>query len=61
MDASGELVVPALEPALLRHVADRLDDAGIPVAEIGLRLPSLDDVFLTLTGQTADSGSQEAA
>ena len=29
----------------------RLDDADIPVAEIGLRLPSLDDVFLTLTGR----------
>jgi oleandomycin transport system ATP-binding protein len=55
VDASGELVVPALEPVLLRQVADRLDAAGIPVAEIGLRLPSLDDVFLTLTGHGADS------
>ena len=60
VDASGELVVPALHPALLRHVAERLDVAGIPVAEIGLRLPSLDDVFLTLTGHSADSGGADS-
>jgi oleandomycin transport system ATP-binding protein len=60
-DASGELVVTALDPGLLRHAADRLDAAGIPVAEIGLRLPSLDDVFLTLTGHTAESETPEAA
>ena len=56
-DATGELVVPALEPALLRHVVDRLDAADIPVAEIGLRLPSLDDVFLALTGHTAEEAA----
>src|SRR4051794_496767 len=52
--ATGEIVAPALEPALLRHVGARLDAADIPVAEIGLRLPSLDDVFLALTGHTAE-------
>jgi oleandomycin transport system ATP-binding protein len=56
--AAGELVVPAPEPALLARAADALDRAGIAVAEIGLRLPSLDDVFLTLTGHTAE---EEAA
>jgi oleandomycin transport system ATP-binding protein len=56
-DATGEIVVPALEPALLRHVVDRLDAADIPVAEIGLRLPSLDDVFLALTGHTAEDAA----
>ena len=50
-DATGELVVPAPDPAMLRQVTYRLDADGIPVAEIGLRLPSLDDVFLTLTGR----------
>jgi ABC-2 type transport system ATP-binding protein len=29
--------------------ARRIEDAGIPVADIGIRRPSLDDVFLTLT------------
>ncbi len=56
-DATGEIVVPALEPGLLRHVVDRLDAADIPVAEIGLRLPSLDDVFLALTGHTAEEAA----
>ena len=31
--------------------------ADIPVAEIGLRLPSLDDVFLALTGHTAEEAA----
>jgi hypothetical protein len=37
----------------------RLDEAGIAVAELGLRLrpPSLDDVFLTLTGSATDARS----
>ncbi|MFD1935315.1 MULTISPECIES: ATP-binding cassette domain-containing protein [Nonomuraea] len=46
----GGLTVPvhdlAEAPALLR----KLDDAGIVLAEHALRLPSLDDVFLSLTG-----------
>jgi oleandomycin transport system ATP-binding protein len=41
-------------------VADRLDAARLPVAELGLRLPSLDDVFLTLTGRTAADAPVEA-
>ncbi|MFF4616921.1 ATP-binding cassette domain-containing protein [Nonomuraea jabiensis] len=48
--ADGVLSVPvhdlSVPPALLRD----LDDAGIVLAEHALRLPSLDDVFLTLTG-----------
>ncbi|MER6942388.1 ATP-binding cassette domain-containing protein [Nonomuraea sp. NPDC000554] len=46
----GLLSIPvhdlAAPPAVLRE----LDDAGIVLAEHALRLPSLDDVFLTLTG-----------
>jgi oleandomycin transport system ATP-binding protein len=34
----------------LAEVAHRLDEAGIPVTEAGLRLTSLDEVFLALTG-----------
>ena len=30
-----------------------LDDAGIEVEDLGIRRPSLDDVFLSLTGHTA--------
>jgi oleandomycin transport system ATP-binding protein len=34
----------------LAEVARRLDEAGIPVTEAGMRLTSLDEVFLALTG-----------
>jgi oleandomycin transport system ATP-binding protein len=56
-DATGELVAPALDPSLLRRAGDRFAAADIPVAEIGLRLPSLDDVFLALTGHTAEEAA----
>ena len=36
----------------------RLDSAGIPVRDVGLRRPTLDDVFLQLTGHAAEDGSQ---
>jgi ABC-2 type transport system ATP-binding protein len=42
----------------LRAAADRLDGAGVLVDDIGLRRPSLDDVFLALTGHGA--GEDEA-
>jgi ABC-2 type transport system ATP-binding protein len=40
----------------------RLDQAGIPIDEVATHEPTLDDVFLTLTGQTAteaDEGAEE--
>ena len=61
VDATGELTAAAPEPGVLLRVAERLDAAGLPVAELGLRLPSLDDVFLTLTGRPADAPEEEAA
>jgi ABC-2 type transport system ATP-binding protein len=42
---------------VLSHVADRLRTTGIAVREIGLRRPTLDDVFLELTGQMAEAAS----
>ena len=38
----------------LRRALDRLDQAGVRVLEAGLRRPTLDDVFLTLTGRPAE-------
>jgi ABC-2 type transport system ATP-binding protein len=35
-----------------------LDGAGIRIADIGLRRPTLDDVFLTLTGHATEEDSQ---
>jgi ABC-2 type transport system ATP-binding protein len=37
----------------------RLDDAGIAVDDIGLRRPTLDDVFLALTGHVAEATDEE--
>ncbi|MFB4305315.1 ATP-binding cassette domain-containing protein [Actinomadura sp. GTD37] len=37
----------------------RLDAAGIGVTELALRLPSLDEVFFTLTGRRASSAEDE--
>jgi ABC-2 type transport system ATP-binding protein len=34
-----------------------LDDAGIPIDDVGLRRPTLDDVFLSLTGHAAEDGA----
>ncbi len=37
----------------------RLDDAGVGVDDLDLRRPTLDDVFLTLTGRSADEAEAE--
>ncbi|WP_217912757.1 ATP-binding cassette domain-containing protein [Miltoncostaea marina] len=38
------------DPRVVSTLADALAEAGVEVEEIGLRQPTLDDVFLTLTG-----------
>ncbi len=38
-------------PRVVSRLADALADEGVEVEDIGLRQPSLDDVFLTLTGE----------
>ena len=43
----------------LVEVVRRLDEAGIKVIDITLRRPSLDDVFLALTGHTTVSGTTD--
>ena len=39
--------------AHVKHVLDRLELAGVGVATLDLHRPTLDDVFLMLTGQPA--------
>jgi ABC-2 type transport system ATP-binding protein len=41
-------------PELVRE----LDDAGVLLDDLGIRRPSLDDVFLTLTGRAADTAAE---
>jgi ABC-2 type transport system ATP-binding protein len=51
---ANSLVFPARDgPATLMAALRRLDEAGVLVDDIGIRRPSLDDVFLALTGHTA--------
>jgi daunorubicin resistance ABC transporter ATP-binding subunit len=55
----GRVVIPVTDgAAILPDVAARLAGAGLRVSDLAVRRPSLDDVFLALTGQvTAPSTS----
>ncbi len=57
----GLLTVPVEGDATFTSVVRRLDDAGIGVVELALRLPSLDEVFFTLTGHGAEEPTEVAA
>jgi ABC-2 type transport system ATP-binding protein len=69
VDVRGEELVVAADdgPAALSPVAVALAASGVPVRELTLRTPTLDDVFLELTGtriehdQTDDHDEQEDA
>jgi oleandomycin transport system ATP-binding protein len=55
VDVVNALVsVPVTDGSSMPVVVRRLDEAGIAVTELALRLPSLDEVFLALTGHTAE-------
>ena len=54
-DSRRSLLVPVSGGArVLADALRRLDAEGIEVDDVGLRRPTLDDVFLTLTGHTAE-------
>jgi len=46
-------------PGLLADVVRDFDAAGVQVDELGLHRPTLDDVFLTLTGHAAEAADDE--
>ncbi|WP_433273923.1 ATP-binding cassette domain-containing protein [Actinosynnema sp. CS-041913] len=54
----GVVTVPVAGDAAFTEVVKRLDVLGIAVTELSLRLPSLDEVFFTLTGRHTE---EEAA
>lgn len=58
---TGQLTVPAADPILVSTLARRLDQAGITADELGVRLPSLDEVFLALTGSKSTASERSAA
>lgn len=56
---TGMVTVAINDPAKVPAIVRLLDDLGIVAAELALRMPSLDEVFLTLTGHRAED--EEAA
>lgn len=44
-------------PGLLTAIVRDLDIAGVPVDDLALRRPTLDEVFLALTGHAAETGT----
>jgi ABC-2 type transport system ATP-binding protein len=55
-----KLTVPVTGGAkLLAEVIRELDSRGIEIDDIGLRRPTLDDVFLSLTGHLAEEKAEE--
>ncbi|KDN20290.1 daunorubicin resistance protein DrrA family ABC transporter ATP-binding protein [Amycolatopsis rifamycinica] len=58
-DSSGLLTAPVDDPVLLSTLVRKLDEAGITADELALRLPSLDEVFLALTGHTAEQSTED--
>jgi ABC-2 type transport system ATP-binding protein len=58
----GSITVPLTERrGSIAEAVRRLDDAGIGIDDVAVRTPTLDDVFLRLTGHAAESGEEEAA
>ena len=52
----GEAVTVSIADRVsLGEVARRLDDEGIVMDELALRRPSLDEVFLAITGHVAEA------
>ena len=58
---NGMLAVPVAGDEALTQAVARLASSGIAVTELSLHLPSLDEVFFTLTGRTATSDEEVAA
>ncbi len=47
--------------SVLVDVVRRLDAADVPIADLSLRRPTLDDVFLALTGRTVEGEAEGEA
>jgi len=56
----GSVSVPVAERrGTIADAVRRLDDAGIAIDDIAVRTPTLDDVFLNLTGRAAEQEEEE--
>ncbi|MDT0342351.1 ATP-binding cassette domain-containing protein [Streptomyces litchfieldiae] len=62
VEHTRKLSVPAAGGAkLLAEVIRELDSRGVEIDDIGLRRPTLDDVFISLTGHAAETDTATAA
>ena len=60
LDAGArQLTAPAEGLGHMTRVAGIFDESGIVLDDIGLKRPSLDDVFLHLTGHRAEDGVED--
>ncbi len=61
VDGQGTGLTAPVEggPDTLMRVLRELDEAGVALLDVGLRRPTLDDVFLALTGQPAEDAAPE--
>jgi oleandomycin transport system ATP-binding protein len=60
IDGDAQLVTaPIPDTALVATAVRRLDEAGIGLEHLALRRPSLDEVFLALTGRPAEDAEQD--
>ena len=57
--AGGDLTLQAEGVALVADAARALQDQQVEVSELALRRPTLDDVFLTLTGHAAEDAAAD--
>ncbi|MDF9717302.1 ATP-binding cassette domain-containing protein [Nocardioides sp. ChNu-99] len=59
VDAGGRTLTAPVTSGVpaLRRALDALEREGVALLDVGLRRPTLDDVFLTLTGRAAESGA----
>jgi ABC-2 type transport system ATP-binding protein len=59
-DGTVRVKIRRREGAIVEAVR-RLDDAGVGVLDIAIRRPTLDDVFIALTGRAAEERQEEEA
>lgn len=56
----GEISFPTSDgSSVLAEIICRFEPDGIKIAELGLTQPTLDDVFLSITGHVAEANTQE--
>lgn len=56
---TGKISLPVKDASVIAEVVRTLDGLGIKIADIAMHRPTLDDVFLALTGHTMEEETRE--